>query len=213
EPGRAERAVGQGGVDAGVVGVREVVEHGGGALRGARRRALLLLAARGHGERGGEGGQGGDEGSHGASPSRLRDRSAQGTRRRSARLRVAKSAAASTVRTTRAANARAVSSWLLAWVNIRPRPRVARASSARTAPITATATAILAPDSRPGSAAGASTRRSVRQREAPKVRSSLPRAGSTDSSPSSVVTTIGKNVISATIASLGRMSKPHQKAR
>ena len=74
--------------------------------------------------------------------------------------------------------------------------------------MTATATAIFAPDSMLGTAAGSSTSRSARQREAPNVCRSLRSAGSTDSSPSMVVTATGKKVMIATMMIFGRRSKP-----
>ena len=83
--------------------------------------------------------------------------------------------------------------------------------SANTAPITATATAIFAPLSAAGSAAGASTMRSVCQREASSVRMSLSSSGSTLRRASSVVTTTGKKQTITTIASLAKTLKPNQK--
>src|SRR3954447_12795014 len=91
-----------------------------------------------------------------------------------------------------------------------PRPSLEPACSASTAPMTATATAIRAPEKSAGRAAGASTRRNVAQREAPSVVMSLRRDGSTDASPSSAVTVTGKKQTSATIASLGASPKPSQ---
>ena len=92
-----------------------------------------------------------------------------------------------------------------------PRPSLEPAYSAKTAPMTATATAILAPLSAAGRAAGASAQRKACQRVAPSVRMQLALLG-VDASPgaSSVVTTIGKKQTSATIASLGRIPKPNQ---
>ena len=56
-----------------------------------------------------------------------------------------------------------------------------------------------------GSAAGSSTVRSVCRRDAPMLRMSFSSSGSTERSPSSTLTVIGKKQISATIASLGPM--------
>ena len=56
-----------------------------------------------------------------------------------------------------------------------------------------------------GSAAGISTLRSVRSREAPNERISFSCSGSTERRPSSTFTVIGKKQIRATMASLGPM--------
>ena len=63
----------------------------------------------------------------------------------------------------------------------------------------------------PGRAAGSSTCRNVRRREASKVRISLIRSGSTAASPAVVVTTIEKNETSAITTSFGSSPKPSQK--
>ena len=73
----------------------------------------------------------------------------------------------------------------------------APAHSPKTAPITATATAILAPLKKKGSAVGASTRRRICQRRASSVRIILITSGSTERRPSSVLTVIGKKQTSA----------------
>ena len=85
----------------------------------------------------------------------------------------------------------------------RPRPSSAPAHSPKTAPITETVAATFSPLNRNGSADGSSTERSVRSREAPMLRISFRSSGSTERSPSSRFTVIGKKQISATIASLG----------
>ena len=85
----------------------------------------------------------------------------------------------------------------------RPRPSSAPAHSPNTAPITDTVAATFSPLNRNGSADGSSTVRSVRSREAPRLRISLSSSGSTERSPSSRFTVIGKKQISATIASFG----------
>src|ERR1700722_11253312 len=78
------------------------------------------------------------------------------------------------------------------------------------APITPTASAIRAPLSAAGSAAGSSPKRNACQRDASSVRSSLGCSGSTAASPSTVVTTTGKKQISAITSSFGNSPKPHQ---
>ena len=78
--------------------------------------------------------------------------------------------------------------------------------SASTAPITATATAILAPVSSARKRRGhLEVAEDLRRREASRVRISLSRSGSTEASPSSVVTMIGKKQTSAMTTSLGSM--------
>ena len=69
--------------------------------------------------------------------------------------------------------------------------------------MTDTVAATFRPLNRNGSEAGSSTERSVRRREAPKLRISLSSSGSTERRPSSRLTVIGKKQISATIASFG----------
>ena len=59
-----------------------------------------------------------------------------------------------------------------------------------------------------GSAAGNSTRRKIDQREASSVNIIRMYSRSTEPRPSTVLTTIGKNVKSAMIASFGPMPKP-----
>src|SRR5208282_6287115 len=61
-----------------------------------------------------------------------------------------------------------------------------------------------------GSAAGSSPKRNACQREASSVRSSLRCSGSTEASPSTVVTSTGKKQISAITTSFGNSPKPHQ---
>ena len=78
------------------------------------------------------------------------------------------------------------------------------------APITPTASAIRAPLSAAGSAAGSSAKRNACQREASSVRSSLSWSGSTAARPSTVVTSTGKKQISAITTSFGKIPKPHQ---
>ena len=71
--------------------------------------------------------------------------------------------------------------------------------------MTDTVAATFNPLNRKGSAEGSSTDLSVRAREAPMLRISLSSSGSTERSPSSRLTVIGKKQISATIASFGPM--------
>ena len=82
--------------------------------------------------------------------------------------------------------------------------------SAMKAPITPTASAILAPLRAAGSAAGSSAKRSACQREASSVRSSFARSGSSEASPSIVVTSTGKKQIRAITTSFGKIPNPHQ---
>src|ERR1700722_2150034 len=111
-----------------------------------------------------------------------------------------------------AATVRAGSSWGSETTIRYPSPELDPFHSAKTAPITDTATAIFAPVNTPGSAAGSSTCQKVRSLGASNVRISLSRSGSTDSRPASVVTTIEKNDTSATTISFGAIPKPSQKA-
>ena len=60
---------------------------------------------------------------------------------------------------------------------------------------------------------GASTRRRVCQRLASSVRIIFTRSGSTEPSPSSVLTVIGKKQIRAMIASFGPIPNPSQTTR
>ena len=113
-------------------------------------------------------------------------------------------------RITTAAYARAVSNCGIDSSNRKPRPELAPDCSAKTAPITATMTAILAPVNTLGSAAGSSTWRNVRQRVASKVRISLISSPSTAANPASVVITIEKKDTSAMTRSLGSRPKPSQ---
>jgi hypothetical protein len=87
----------------------------------------------------------------------------------------------------------------------RIRPELEPASSANSATIGATATATLAPLKKLGSAVGASTRRKIAQREASSVRIIFTASGSTERSPSSVVTVIGKKQASATTITFGQI--------
>ena len=94
-----------------------------------------------------------------------------------------------------------------------PSPESAPAHSAKTAPMTATATAILAPLKMKGRAHGSSARLSVWPRPAPSVRIIFRRSGSTDRSPSYALTVIGKKQIRAMISNFGKIPKPNQTTR
>ena len=74
--------------------------------------------------------------------------------------------------------------------------------------MTDTATAIFAPLSAAGAAAGSSAKRNACQRVASIVRSSLSVSASTPRSASSVVTTIGKKQTRAMITTFGPRPKP-----
>jgi len=93
------------------------------------------------------------------------------------------------------------------------RPESAPVHSATTAPITATATAILAPLRKYGRAAGTSARVRVCTRLASMVRISFFSSGSTEPSPSKVLTVTGKKQTRAMIASFGPIPKPNQTTR
>ena len=107
------------------------------------------------------------------------------------------------VRITIPAYTRGVWSWLLPSSTSLPRPSSAPAHSPNTAPMTDTVAAIFSPLKNEGSAAGASTLRSVRSRDAPNERISLSCSRSARAQPVEQVTVIGKKQISATMASLG----------
>jgi hypothetical protein len=106
-----------------------------------------------------------------------------------------------------------VRSWLFAWSIRCPSPALAPDDSAKTAPITATATATFAPLKAYGSAMGASTRHSVCNLPAPIVRIIFSRSASTERSPSSVLTVIGKKQIKAMISSFVSRPKPNTTTR
>ena len=158
EPGLVEVAAVERRVDPGVVGVDVEVERQGERL-GVAVAALLLLAAAGDERRGAD-----DE--RGAA-TRVMPRAAgpraRPTRRcrRSISARPPNSTIASAERTTTAANTRAVCSCPWATRIRWPSPSSEPDHSPNTAPITATAAAILAPLNRYGSADGTSTRRRV----------------------------------------------------
>src|SRR4051794_9757890 len=208
--------------DSGVVGVDVEVERQAERLRrpGAGR-LRLLPAARGDGRRA-------DRKGHGGRSNALRtylDHQASSFQwllvwagphqatRRSSTASSPNRRIASADSTTTAAKVRAVWSCAEAcWIRW-PRPELDPAHSPKTAPITATATAIFAPLKKYGRAVGASTRRSVCRRLASRVRIIFSRSGSTERRPSSVLTVIGKKQISAMTASFGPIPKPSQTTR
>ena len=206
EPGLAELARGLRGVDAGVVGVGQVVEHQRDRwARGARPWSSLLLAAGGERSATADGAAAQD----GAAERRVTGRGpfggwAHGASRRSA------SASSGEERDGEHGEQDDDGGVGARGLELRDRlhasggrgPRSEPAYSAKTAPITAIATAIFAPVSAAGSAAGASTKRNACQRDASSVRISLRCSGSTAASASSVVTTTGKKQTSATIDEL-----------
>src|SRR3954454_12747561 len=192
EAGLLEVARGLPGIDRRVVGVREVVEHQLERLLGRGPEHVDLLAAVGEHEQCAKSDY---EAPH---ASRL-----QGMASRSTSETKAKSAIAISVSRTVPAYTRGVCNWLFASRTRRPSPLSAPAHSPKTAPITDTVAAILMPLNRYGSDAGSSAFQSRAQRVAPNERSSFSRSGSTERSPSSALTTIGKKQISATIASFG----------
>ena len=112
-----------------------------------------------------------------------------------------------------AANIRAVSRLLDAIRIWCPRPEPAPAHSANTAPITATAIAILVPLKKNGRAEGSSTRVRICLRLAPSVRIIVISCGSTERSPSSVLTVTGKKQTSAISSTFGPSPKPNQTIR
>ena len=187
EPRPRERAGLLRRVEAGVVGVREVVEHArrNGSVRAApagARAGLGLLAAGGEQEDGAA--------------------SSSGSRRRGVMVLRVRCAASSRRRGARAARrrrrARRRAGRAAAWRRTRARSRAGRwrsaargrarrrtpAHSANTAPMTATAAAIFTPVKAAGRALGASTSRSGCQRVACSERSSRRASGSASRRPS-----------------------------
>ena len=199
-------------VDPGVVGVDVEVELDVERLRPAVPVAPRLLAAAG-GEprqRDGAATTSGDAGL-GASSIRLRV-AATSTTRRSISVSGANSAIAIADRTTTAANTRAVSScpWAIgsgARAPSQSPPLAEDGSDHRDA------TAIFAPLKMNGIAAAPRRAQGVRHGPASRVRIIRSRSGSTERSPSSVLTVIGKKQISAMIASFGPIPKPNQTTR
>src|SRR4029077_11880374 len=172
------------------------IEREGLRVRRGAGRGLTSTAARGQAER--QRAQG-EERRKPNPPAHVRvtSRLSQVTTLRSISATSAKRTIAITDSSVIAANMRAVSRLLDAIRIWCPRPEPEPAHSANTAPITATAIAILVPLKKNGRAEGSSTRARICLRLAPSVRIIVISCGSTERSPSRVLTVTGKKQTSA----------------
>src|SRR2546430_2463036 len=95
----------------------------------------------------------------------------------------------------------------------RPKPRSAPVHSPMTAPIRARFSEMRAPEKRYGSALGTRRWRKISRPDAPRVSRNATSCRSAERRPTNEFTNIGKNVISAAMATLGAVPKPNQSVK